>query len=252
MKRVGELIALNISVLGLPGIINLVSSKFYLENASSIWLITGVLAFISSITQFQFSQSPKISILFRRLRFHLFKTKNIAGLLFSELLVVVGLLIFRAQMDNFRVILISLTINLIGINLLIITEKLTNSDSTELIFHTPKDGCVYLYSKNRIRYVPDPETFNLLGLSWSNVVDLSEREFITYEKLPPITSAKEMKLFNYKNSIYGLVNDKLKHIPNEATLNYIQRIGNHSPITPLNDLNGFAIDKPFESFQIFF
>ncbi|HEY2581209.1 MAG TPA: hypothetical protein VGI43_05365 [Mucilaginibacter sp.] len=249
MKRFGEIIALNVSILNLPGIVSLAFPGYFLRNTTLVWIIVIILAIAVSITQIEFPNSPKTAKLFRALGFHLFKARTIAILLLIQLLIALAFLIFQIQPDKLSVILISLAINLIGINLLIISEKLSNSDLKVLLFRNPRTGCVYLYFNNKIRYIPDPPTFNLLGLSWSEITDLNDRQLDAYQMLTPITSVKEMKLYNYKNYIYGLVNDKLKHIPNEYTLNYIRQIGNNTQVEAIDNLHGRVIDKPFESYQ---
>jgi hypothetical protein len=113
------------------------------------------------------------------------------------------------------------------------------------VLHEPTKGAMYLYSNNELRHIPDPPTFDLLGLSWASAIDITNKDLSSYKISTPITSLKEMKLYRYRGNVYGLVNEKLKHIPNVATLQYIFGQRSDRSIVELNSLIGYTIDKPF-------
>lgn len=122
---------------------------------------------------------------------------------------------------NSESVIMAVIVNLVGINLLLISGKVENSDAHTLLFKTPTSPNVYLYKNNTLRHIPDPETFNLLGLRWSDVVLISDKELNTYKMSTPITSILEMQLIRYKGIVYGVTNDKIRVIPGESSLKYI-------------------------------
>ena len=82
------------------------------------------------------------------------------------------------------------------------------------------------------------------------VREITKDELNTYEILRPITTIKKMQIIFHQNVLYGLVNDKLKYIPNEATLSYIRNAGNFSEFIAVNDLRGYKKEEPFISVPV--
>jgi hypothetical protein len=246
LKKFGEIILAILAVLGLPSIIQIASTKIYNENTNLIWGVTAVLAVLIIFTQLDLRYNPKINRTIRTVRFHVFKTKTIA--LFLTLQILTSLIILLIKDNNFdsRLMLISFGINLLALNLLVLSEKIINTDSKELIFHR-QDGRMYLYSKNQLKYIPDPPTFNLLGLSWAEAIDLNEKDFSSYKTSSPITSIKDMQLLKYRGGVYGLVNDKLKHIPDPPTLQFILQHRANQEIREVITIDDYILDKPFAS-----
>ena len=247
MKRIGELFVFVLGILQLPTTIQFISKRFYGANEDAIWITTVLLVFIFAITQLNLKGSPRTRKIFRSIRFYIFKTPVIVSILLLQLVVAL-IYMWSAEVVDTANVLVAFGINLIGINTLIILGKIPNSDSKDLIFHTP-DGHMHLYSNNVVRFVPDPETFNLLGLSWGDPIDITHEELGSYPLSVPVTSIKEMQLFNYKNKIYGLVNEELKHIPNEKTLGFICSYNSNS-IKNLKSINEYKVaSKPFVTYS---
>ena len=249
MRKFSDLLVFIIALLTVPEIINNANSTIYQNNKSTIWVAVIVIGIFLSIIQiFDFKYSANIDRILRQIKFYLFKTVTIATVLIVQLAIVLFLLIINHYTD-LKLILLSFGLNLFGINLLIITGRIQNTDVKELVLNNPsKDGSLYLLSNNKLRFIPDPPTFNLLGLSWGEIIDVSQKEFDSYEKLPPITKLADMKLYQYKYRIYGLMNEKLKYIPNQNTLNFIYSLISDKTITQIDNFNEYKIDvKPFAS-----
>lgn len=247
MKKIGEIILILISVLQVPSIIRLASKSSYDNHTNLIWILSAILSIVLIILQINFSYSPKTNKFLRSVRFFLFKTKTISAILVIQLFILLLLLLINTDLINNRTVLVSLIINIISLNLLIFFEKLSNTDSKELILHDTSTGKMYLYSGNRVRHIPDPPTFDLLGFSWAEAIDIKNSELSSYQILPPITSLKDMRLFEYRGRVYGLVNDKLKHVPDPPTLNFIMshRLINDIIKLTETDIEGYTFEKPF-------
>ena len=54
-----------------------------------------------------------------------------------------------------------------------------------------------------------------------------------------------MRLLSFRGRVYGLVNDKLKHIPDMQTLGFIRDQRTDQNIEVLTDIDGYEKDKPF-------
>jgi len=247
MKKIGEILLIIITVLGLPGIIELVSKNYYDIHKTPIWVGTLILGLFVSLTQLNLRGSSVLGKLFRTLRFYLFKTKTIAIVLMVQLLTVLTLLLLNYPNVDIKIVFLSFGANLVGLNLLVVLGKISNADTSELVLHDTGSGKMYLYSKDQLKHVPDPATFDALGLNWSEVLDVTDKELSSYKIASPITSIKNMRLLNYRGRVYGLVNDKLKHIPDMQTLGFIrdQRTDQDQDIEVLTDINGYEKDKPF-------
>ena len=249
MKKIIAIILTFLAVFSIPGIIQLWSKNFYYTYDKNIWLITLILAIIISITQINFQSNSVLNKLIRRFRYSFFKTKNIIGILFLQLLITIIITYLKGLEFNNEILIISLGINLLGLNLLIFTGKIESNDTKEILLHDINTGKIYLLKKNRLKHIPDPPTFNLLGYDWGSPIKVKSEELSIYKKEAPITSIKEMKLINHKGTIYGLVNDKLKHIPEEYTLNYILSQRENRNIASKENIDEYIIDKPFKSYK---
>lgn len=249
MKKFIEVLLAFLTILTIPGIIQLGSKDFYETYNKYIWLITLILAITISITQINFQSNCVINKLLRRFRYSFFKTKNIIGILFLQLLITLIITHLKGLEFNNEILTISLSINLLGLNLLIFTGKIKNNDSKEILLHDINSGKIYLLKKNRLKHIPDPPTFNLLGYDWASPIKVKSEELSIYKKEAPITSIKEMKLINHKSTIYGLVNDKLKHIPDMHTLNYILSQRENKNIESKENIDEYIIDTPFKSYK---
>ena len=194
MKKIGEIILIVITVAGIPSIIQLAFPHIYDSHSNSIWIMTIVLCLLLSLIQINFNYSPSFNRFIRKFRFYIFKTKNIAAFFIFQIIVTLIVLIFKAPTVNLKFILVSFGINLLGLNLLILIGKISNTDIKELVFHNPTNGAMYLYSNNELRHIPDPPTFDLLGLSWSDAIDITKKDLDSYKISAPITSLSDMKL----------------------------------------------------------
>jgi hypothetical protein len=246
MKKIGETILALISVLGLPGIIQLASKVTYDNDTKTIWILSFILWLLLSLTQLDIALNSSLNKFVRTARYYIFKTKNIIIFLLLQLIVILFLILENYKAVDIRLALISFGINIIGINLLILIGKIPNSDSKDLILHEAATGKMFLYSNNQLRHIPDPPTFDLLGLSWSEAIDISSRDLDSYKIKTPITSLRDMKLYDYRGRVYGLVNDKLKHVPDPSTLDFILKHRTNKDIEPISSIQGYKIDKPFE------
>jgi len=230
----------------LPSIIQLADKDFYAQKTSLVWWVTFCLAIIPSITALKLSISPFWNRAFRTIGFYIFQTKHIVIFLIVQLLVVLVLLLVNgSSMFEIKSGLFSIGLNLIALNLLIAVGKISNSDKRQLILHTIEDGRIYLQSNNRLRYVPDPSTFDLLGLSWSDLIDIKKKDLASYHQDAPFPSIKDMQLISYRGRVYGIVNDSLRHVPNEGTLNFILINRVNKQIEERQDIHGYQIATPF-------
>jgi|GEM_PF-4975704 hypothetical protein len=248
MKRIGDIAVIAITVFGLPGIIQLASKDFYNKNATPIWLISGCLAAIPSFFALNLRITPVWNRTFRTIGYQILKTKVISIFLIAELAIILTLLIVEANsILESKYALLSVVTNLIALNLLILTGKISNTDKKQLVLHNVINGKIFLQLNHRLRYVPDPPTFDLLGLSWSDLIDINDGDLASYILDPPITSVKDMQLISYRGRVYGIVNDKLRHVPNEKTLQFILQFRDNKAIEGRTSIDGYEIDIPFAS-----
>lgn len=245
MKKIGEIILIFITVSGLPSIIQTWDSSFYSSHLQAIWKITILLTAIISLTQFEIQNPPLLNRLFRTLRHFIFKTKNIAILFCVQILVTFLLYIIKDGDISNKSLMFSIILNIVGINFLVFLGKLSSSDKDELLLHEPASGKIYLYKNNKLKHIPDPETFNCFGFKWTDVTNLKLGEVLKYKLDTPITSIKSMRILNNSGKVYGLVNEKLKHIPDPSTLNFILARRTNGGIETVNEISGYTIDRPF-------
>jgi hypothetical protein len=246
MKNFFLTLATIITFFNLPGIIQLFSKTFYDKNTSAVWWIPIGLSVAAAITELPF-KNTRIRKAFRTIRFYVFRTINVTVFMTVQLILLLFLSVYNSTDSSYKLMILAIVIDAIVINLLIISGKIPNNDSKRIILHIPANGKIYLQINNRLRYVPDPATFNLLGLSWSELIDIKAEDLDSYHKDAPITSIKDMRLIDYRGSVYGIVNDILKHVPNEGTLAYIQQHRTNKTIDKVDEIDAYTKDTPFAS-----
>jgi hypothetical protein len=236
-----------IAILGIPAIINLYSEAFFIMFSRKIWVLTisfALLIFVWNLIENFSSFTLRNKILWKINRF-ISKTTTLTSIFLLQLILSILItLSSKGEIDVIRIFL-PIAINIIGLNLLILFGKLENSDPKEILLHVPSTGKVFYYTKNSVRHIPDPETFIVMGFSWSDLVDISEDELGSYKILPPITSIKEMNLIDYGGKVYGIVNEKLRYIPDFRTLEFIMKANPPRKFRYVKDIQGFEIDKAF-------
>jgi hypothetical protein len=245
-KRITDIIIIDIAVFNIPGIVELAFKNAYSKNTFLVWILTIGLAILLSILNLLPNKDSSWSRTLRNIRFFIFKTRNIAILLILQLALILATALLNPLSElDIKSVMLSFGIDLLTLNLMVAVGKIPNADKEQLLLHNPNDGKVYLQTNAGLKYIPDPETFDLLGLNWYELIDITNEELRTYKMNAPVTSAKDMKLINYRGRIYGIVNDKLKHVPNVATLQYILNLRENKDIEGRDTIKGFEIEKPF-------
>jgi hypothetical protein len=244
MKKLLKSVVVFVETMGIVGLIELFSKLFYEQNKTAIWALALLLSLLCASSQFDYDYSGlnKIS---RKIRVIVFDTKTIAAFFCIQIIIVVGMIFFEYDKVDLKIAFLSFGINLIGINLLILTGKLMSANDNDSLLRTP-DGKVFQRFKNTVRHIPDPPTFELLGYNPADIIDISQKQLASYKIISPITRLRDMKLVQTPNGkAFAIVNDKLKHIPDPLTLQFIYDHRTDQNIETRNDLDSFETDAPF-------
>lgn len=246
IKRIVEIIILVITVFSVPSIIILAFNEFYLQNTFLIWRSTAGLAILLTILTLQPKLNPALNRTLRTIRFYVLQTRNIAIFLSIQLVVILTTIVLKTGPElDVKNALLSFGINILVLNLLVVVGRIPNTDKKQLLLHNLNDGKVYLQTGSKLRYIPDPPTFDLLGLNWSELIDINDKDLERYTIIAPVPSIGDIKLVNYRGRVYGIVNEKLKHVPNPATLQYILKFRVNKGVENRDNIRGFEIDTPF-------
>ena len=115
------------------------------------------------------------------------------------------------------------------------------------------DGKVYLIQQAHRRWVPDPETFNAIGLDWNAIQNIGDGDLSDIPLGFPLPSRKNGALVQGSGpEVYWMENGYRRHVPNTETFNAmgldwnaIQRISD----TDLNDIPEGAALPPVNVWQ---
>jgi hypothetical protein len=156
MKKTSDILLAVITVFGLPAIVLLAFKDFYFKHTSLIWYSTLGLATLLSLAVLQLKLGPSWNKTVRTIRFYIFRTKNIAIFLTFQVAIVLSLLFVKEPSSlELKNAILYIGINLLAVNILIATGKISNSDRKQLALHCINDGRIYLQTNNRLRYVPE-------------------------------------------------------------------------------------------------
>lgn len=233
-----------VTVLGIPGGILYVIYPQSKTHGTIVWTVIVFVAITMALLQAPISTSTKIPKWVRKFRFYFSNTKTISTIFIWQLsILIIGRILFPFLISP-SILSISYGISIIAVFLLITSEKIPNNDAKKILYRIP-GGKIYLLYKNKLKFIPDPITFNLLGFKWADPIDISIQTFNTYEIDIPFASAQEVAFKKKSNIIYAVDNGILRAIPDLHTLARIQEAGNNNQITDTNNIDGYTIGEPY-------
>lgn len=173
---------------------------------------------------------------FRLFIFSTFRVETFAGVGLIVLLLFTGLFFLnlgRGYYDGTQIFLNVLFLNLLFLYFLalIYANRFQIKQSSDLLIRKKGHAKVYLYQDGAIRHIPDPETLQLLGYSFEDVVDINETEFKAYNVKAELGSVKRARLVQEQESpgeIWMIFGDGRKLIPDHYTLDFILRFDERS------------------------
>jgi len=221
---------------------------FFLHMKSFISIISVATLLIPILVMLVFKSKTYLATKLRGYWFKFFgiDTFSIIGLFVPSLFIF--LIIYNFLTKGFNDDQIFL--NLLSVNLLVLymVAFLINGHFKILSpqpFLVRREGeiVVYLHQNGKIRGIPDPETFKLLGFSYYEVKYLNERDFSKYEMHPPLPSIHQTRLIQVKGKkdIWVVFENSVKLVPNNETLEFIRKFNNSS----IEDVPDFE----FESYK---
>ena len=112
---------------------------------------------------------------------------------------------------------------------LVLAGRFQVRQPSALLLRKHGDDKIYLYQDRVIEHIPDPPTLMLLGYSFDEVVEVSEREFEAYTPGVVIESVRTARLLhlegNQSKTVWMICGDEKRAIPDPVTLNYILGLG---------------------------
>lgn len=128
---------------------------------------------------------------------------------------------------------------------LIVTGKLQVKRRSVLLIQNRGCNEIYLFQNGIIRQIPDNLTLKLLGYSLSDVVQVSDAEFNSYPQgaaFESVTAAKVVQVQEDPQSVWIILGDTRRHIPDKYTLDSIVRLGRQSVGTvPQSELDAWKV-----------
>jgi hypothetical protein len=137
---------------------------------------------------------------------------------------------------------------------LIVTGKLQVKRRSVLLIQNRGHNEIYLFQNGVIRQIPDNLTLKLLGYSLSDVVQVSDAEFNSYSQgaaFESVTAAKVVQVKEDPQSVWIILGDTRRYIPDKYTLDSIVRLGGQSVETvPKSELDTWKVGDPLVSLLV--
>jgi hypothetical protein len=139
-----------------------------------------------------------------------------------------------------------------------ISEDHLNGIALGVSLPSRKNGALVRGSENKVywmengqrRHIPDPETFNLMGLNWDAIQQISDGDLNDIPQSGSLPSRKNGALVRgSENKVYWMENGQRRHIPNPETFNAMGL--NWAAIQNVSDadLNMIPLGSPLPPFQ---
>ncbi|MEG5028365.1 RICIN domain-containing protein, partial [Microcoleus sp. AT8-B1] len=112
------------------------------------------------------------------------------------------------------------------------------------------EGKVYLIQGNQRRWIPDPETFNAIGLNWGAIQNISDTDLNGIPLGNPLPSRKNGALVTGSDGkVYWMENGQRRHVPNPETFNAMGlNVGAIQNVSDA-DLNAIPLGNPLPAVQ---
>jgi surface antigen len=108
---------------------------------------------------------------------------------------------------------------------------------------------VYIMENGKRRLIPNPETFNAIGLNWNAINDIPSDDLNKFSEVEPLPSRKNGTLLRARGTagVYLMESGKRRLIPNPETFNAMGLNGNAINDIAGGDLNNIPEGEPLPS-----
>jgi len=106
---------------------------------------------------------------------------------------------------------------------------------------------VYQMQSGKRRWIPDAETFNAMGLSWSDIKDFSINDVDTVSLGEDLPSRKDGTLLRGKDKVYQMQSGKRRWIPDAETFNAMGLSWSDIKDFPINDVDTVPLGEDLPS-----
>ncbi|MCB9279244.1 MAG: hypothetical protein H6562_10035 [Lewinellaceae bacterium] len=110
-------------------------------------------------------------------------------------------------------------------------------------------SAIYILKNGKRRHIPDPTTFNVLGLAWGSVKEVSAAEMNSVAEGPVIPSRLDDNLYRAENTaaVFAIKNRQRRYIPDPPTLNNLGYTWGNIKNISAEDLNQIPQGTDFPS-----
>lgn len=211
-----------------------INKQYFLENLK----LSAGIGISITLAPFIILVATKIRPSFAKwLRVFLFRTFRVKTFCYVGLVVIILFNVsfilsrFGASFGTKHIIANVFAINLLFLLFiaLVIAGRFQIRDPNGLLIKraSPQHHHIYLYEDGKLRHIPDPPTLVLLGYSFSDVQEVSEKEFRKYDVIRAIESVTTAQLIRDPSTtaVYVIHEGKKRHVPDQDTLNFILQRG---------------------------